>query len=225
MISSILAIGCSFTYGLELPDAPAFAFNVGDLTPSKFSYPALLAKKLTAELTNLSLPGGSNNRIFRLVMDQSLKKKYDLILCGWTGLGRLDVQYRGVDFPITSNSRWLDQEHPWIKQYFADYYSEEADYQTWIGQLISLQNHFKTQNQQYLFVSMGNTWACPPAHKFYHMFQQVDRKYFPGFGTGSSMVDWMGDCPKGPGGHPLELGHERIADKIYEHIGNLGWLS
>ena len=39
-----------------------------------------------------------------------------------------------------------------------------------------------------------------------------------------SMVEWMGDCPKGPGGHPLESGHQRIAEKINEHIRNLGWL-
>jgi hypothetical protein len=29
------------------------------------------------------------------------------------------------------------------------------------------------------------------------------------------MLEWMGDCPKGPGGHPLELGHARIADAIF----------
>ena len=39
------------------------------------------------------------------------------------------------------------------------------------------------------------------------------------------MIEWMGDCPKGPGGHPLTLGHQRIANKINEHIRNLGWLS
>jgi hypothetical protein len=40
-----------------------------------------------------------------------------------------------------------------------------------------------------------------------------------------SMVEWMGDCPKGPGGHPLELGHKRIAKHVKEYIGNLGWIS
>lgn len=40
----------------------------------------------------------------------------------------------------------------------------------------------------------------------------------------SGFVEWMWDCPKGPGGHPLELGHQRIAEKINEHIRTLGWI-
>ena len=39
------------------------------------------------------------------------------------------------------------------------------------------------------------------------------------------LVEWMGDCAKGPGGHPLEQGHIKIALKINEHIRNLGWVS
>ena len=41
----------------------------------------------------------------------------------------------------------------------------------------------------------------------------------------AGMVEWMWDCPKGPNGHPLELGHQRIAEKINEHIRHIGWLS
>ena len=32
------------------------------------------------------------------------------------------------------------------------------------------------------------------------------------------MVEWAYDTPQGPNGHPLELGHKRIADKIAEYI-------
>jgi hypothetical protein len=41
----------------------------------------------------------------------------------------------------------------------------------------------------------------------------------------AGFVEWMWDCPKGPGGHPLELGHQRIAEKINEYIRNIGWFS
>ena len=39
------------------------------------------------------------------------------------------------------------------------------------------------------------------------------------------IVEWMGDCPKGPGGHPLEQGQIKIGLKINEYIRNLGWIS
>ena len=53
---------------------------------------------------------------------------------------------------------------------------------------------------------------------------QVDTEYCIDWPNGH-MCEWMGNSPKGPGGHPLELGHQRIAERINEHIRNLGWIS
>jgi hypothetical protein len=217
----ILAIGCSFTYGMELPDCPPSTFYVGK-DASKLAYPALLANKLNAELTNLSLPGGSNSRTFRVAMDESTKKQYDLVICQWTDISRLDIRYNQNDFPVTANSRWLDRDFPWIKEYFKNHYDDSHSYQTWITQVIALQNYFKSTDQRYLFanmVPMRNTVD----KEFQHLIKQIDTDYYIGW-PHYAMVDWMGNCPKGPGGHPLELGHKRIADKIYEHIRTLGWL-
>jgi lysophospholipase L1-like esterase len=70
-----------------------------------------------------------------------------------------------------------------------------------------LDSYLRDKNIPYIFV---RTFDVPPS------------------GVGNwvigSMVEWMGDCPKGPGGHPLELGHQRIAEKINEHIKRLGWI-
>lgn len=218
----ILAIGCSFTYGMELPDCPPSTFYVGK-EASKLAYPALLANNLNAELTNLSLPGGSNSRIFRLAVDESIKEKYDLVICGWTDTSRIDIRHNDQDLPVTSQSRWLDKDFPWIKEYFKNHYDPTHSYQTWITQVIALQNHFKLLNQRYIFTSML-PMRYPESQKFNHLTNMIDEQYYMGW-PNMGMVDWMGDCPKGPGGHPLELGHERIANKIYEHIRNLGWLS
>ncbi len=45
----------------------------------------------------------------------------------------------------------------------------------------------------------------------------------------TSVGEWLYNCPNGPAklgpnGHPLEQGHEVIADKIYEHIRNKCWI-
>ena len=39
------------------------------------------------------------------------------------------------------------------------------------------------------------------------------------------MAEWTNGCERGPGGHFLDEGHQRVANKINEHIRNLGWLS
>jgi hypothetical protein len=217
----ILAVGCSFTYGLELPDAPPSTFYIGK-PASDFAYPALVAQTLGAELTNLSLPGGSNSRIFRLALDNSVKEKYDLIICGWTGLGRLDICYEDKDFPVTSQSKWLSKDFPWINEYYKNHYNLAHDYQVWITQLIALQNHFKLLNQRYIFLNMYQMLHTE-SKQFQHLTDMIDTTNYPGWPK-LAMVDWMGDCAKGPGGHPLELGHQRIAERINEHIRHLGWL-
>ena len=57
-----------------------------------------------------------------------------------------------------------------------------------------------------------------------YLINQIDTTYYIGW-PNQGLTTWMGDCPKGPGGHPLELGHQRIAEHINEHIRNLGWIS
>ena len=60
--------------------------------------------------------------------------------------------------------------------------------------------------------------------KFSDLVEKIDTRYFVGW-PNETMMDWAGTAPKGPRGHFLEEGHQRVADKIYEHIRNLGWLS
>jgi hypothetical protein len=81
---------------------------------------------------------------------------------------------------------------------------------------VKLMHHYlKSKRINHLFVSAFDIqpWAMgkPPA---------------PWLGwPRSGFVEWMWDCPKGSGGHPLELGHQRIAEKINEHIKTIGWIS
>jgi hypothetical protein len=219
MIKNILAIGCSFTYGAELPDELH--------GPSQFAWPQLVGDQLTADVTNLGLNGGSNGRIYRLAVEQAIKNNYDLIICAWTNIVRLDITYQGKEMPVTVNSTWIDQDFPYLKKFLVNHHDDKHLTQEWLTKVLTLQEYFKSKNQKYIFLNM-------PSHHYPSLIQtygleyfltEIDSKYFMGWDQGRGMVDWQGDAPLGPKGHPLELGHQRIAEKINEHIRNLGWLS
>ena len=225
----ILALGDSFTFGLELPDCPA-VWNSYEFPPSKFAWPTLLATRLGQQVVNLSMPGGSNDRIFRLAMAESVAKKYDIIICAWTSLTRIDIKYNGKDFPVTLNSgKWYSDKLPWINDFYKFSYDEHHFAESWLAKLVALQDYFKYNNQKYLFLNMQSSGIFPgflgttAIIKFVEFESLIDRNFYIGW-PNEGMVEWQGDCAKGPGGHPLELGHKRIADKIYEHIRTLGWI-
>jgi hypothetical protein len=57
-----------------------------------------------------------------------------------------------------------------------------------------------------------------------HYENQIDKNYYIDFNN-SGMCEWATNTPKGPNGHFLEEGHEIVANRIYEHIRHLGWIS
>jgi hypothetical protein len=92
--------------------------------------------------------------------------------------------------------------------------------------VLALQGYFKSINQKYLFVNLAGLkdYYNEYYNDLHHLWDKLDTQYYVGWPQ-EGFLEFQGDCPIGPGGHPLELGHERIADKIYEHIRNLGWIS
>ena len=216
MISSILAIGDSYTAGAELT------------APDRSAWPTILANKLNCAVTNLGLPGGSNDRIFRLAIEHSLTPKYDLIICAWTDVSRLDLVLNGNEFPITSASVWHHERFPWLKEYYANHHEDHHATKTWLAKVLALQGYFKNKNQRYIFANMQSNFEYK---KYYSELgltpftDQIDTSNYLGWSIGEGMTVWQGDAPKGPNGHPLELGHKRIAEKYYEHIRHIGWIS
>ena len=211
----ILTIGDSFTYGQELADR------------EKDAWPYVLARKLNLGVDNLAVPAGSNDRTFRLAVNGCLSNKYKLIICGWTEVSRIDTTVNGKELQITSGSTWLHKKMPWVKEYYANHYDERLAQETWLTKLITLQELFKNKNQKYLFVSMDSRWDWEEYYnklELMHLVEQVDKEYYVGWPQ-EGFTHWQDKAPLGPNGHPLELGHQRIADKIYEHIRNQFWVS
>ena len=215
----ILTLGCSFTYGSELPDCTTDNFPECD-QPSALAWPCLLAARLNATVDNLAKPGGSNARMYRLAMDQASRETYDLVVVAWTDHSRLDLQYRNRDYPCTAHSTGVHARFPWIKDYYAEHHSDSHSWQRWLTEVIGLQSWFQQREQQYRFLSFQEILWGPEVRQYPHLLAQVDADRYIGWRENHGMTEFMGDCPKGPGGHPLELGHQRIAEHIYEHIRN-----
>lgn len=216
----IYAIGDSFTYGDELLDR-------------NLAWPAVLGQQLDREIINLGKNGSGNSRIVKRVLDLAFDDTAELILIAWAGPGRIEYfnnkpldiwpaqQVRGILSPTEQElTRLLTLTH-----------NEQWDiwaHRKWIRDIILCQNLLENQNKRYLMMVAWHNWQPTPEVK--DLWDKVDTQYFLGYPTDTNpdyetFCYWFADAPKGPGGHPLELGHQRIADKIYEHIRNLGWLS
>jgi hypothetical protein len=207
----ILTVGDSFTYGEELTNRAADA------------WPYVLSRMLNSSVTNLGKGGGSNQYIIRTVVEETAKHKFDLVIVGWSDVSRIETWTHGQPICVNHNGR---RNIPWVPDYYKHSYDEGFSFRTWATQVLMLQQYLSSINQPYLFVNVAGLQGHYDKYKgdlsFLWDLYTVDK--YPGWPY-NGMLEWQGDCPKGPGGHPLELGHQRIAEKINEHIRHLGWLS
>ncbi len=209
----LLTVGDSFTYGLELPD------------PRTQAWPILLANDIGYELTNISYGGASNDMMYRECMSRIISDDYDIIIVGWTDPGRLEVTLDGRPCSINYSPR-MKQMFPWIKEYYKKNHSDELAYQRTMCMILGLQSLLKQKNKKYVFCSAFGMQELNRRFSVQskHLQHEVDACYYIDWPL-NGIIEWMGDCEKGPNGHPLELGHRRIKEKIHEHIRHLGWVS
>lgn len=204
----ILTVGDSFTYGEELANRTVQA------------WPYLLSTALKKEVLNLGRGGGSPEYIFRTTVHETVKQKFDIVIVGWSNISRFET----MDFCVNPNTK---RNVSWIENYYKYSYNTELALSKWLAQALALQEYLKAINQPYLFCNtggqVGGELTDEFADKFAYILNKFDKNFYVDWPMG--FTEWMGDCPKGPGGHPLELGHQRIAEKINEHIRNLGWVS
>lgn len=223
---SILAVGDSFTFGAELPDVPMnLGYHGNDYynekthqqeiaSPSKYAWPALLAKKLNTDVVNLGLVGGSNDRIFRLAVKETVKKKYDLVVCAWTSVDRFDVTLNGNDLALSAgtSTHWR-KEFPWVTEYVANHYNREFSEEKWLTQVLALQAYFDSIDQPYLFVK---SIIIPITTSNLFLTKQINLQNCVEWN--SSMQQWCVGCPIGDDGHFLEEGHELVAEKVFKFL-------
>jgi lysophospholipase L1-like esterase len=215
----LLTVGDSFTYGDELTDRNS-------------AWPQQLANIINAEVINLGVPSASNDKILRKTLDYLTFEQADLVVIGWSNPGRSEHSdefgyydvwpgYQGNLFK-QDGCTWRNE----LVEYVSKYHDSAAIHKKFIQQIILLQSYFKQRNIKYVMLNtlQNEYYKKKNFDGKLGYYEQVDEQYFLGFND-TGMIEWANNCPKGPYGHFLEDGHKVVAEKIYEHIRHLGWVS
>lgn len=207
----IHAIGDSFTYGDELPT-------------QDFAWPSILSTKLNKEIINQGRPATGNHRIVKRAIDAVIDQS-ELIIIGWSDCNRHEFADDSGIYDIWAgrNYRAFQIKDPTHRvnliKYLTVYDTPEYYYTNWLRQVFLIQSLCKLhQIPCIMFIAYG----ANNSHTQYHalngkLANAIDQSIFVD-DMFTSVVEWTYGTPHGPNGHPLEQGHEIIADKIYKHI-------
>ena len=220
MIKNIVAVGDSFTYGEELKKV-------------ENAYPYLLANKLSANIVNLAKPGSGNKRMIRSVMDHIVTDQpVDLVIIGWSSPGRMEfADADGVYdiWPGRSGNVFESNNQLWrndLLNYINKHHDPAWIYKQYLLDVILMQNYLKSKMISYLMVTtVSNEYYHSTFHeKNLPLSKEIDRDFYLGWPT-DGMAEWTSGCKRGPNGHFLEDGHKKVAEKLYEHIRYINWIS
>jgi len=208
----LLTVGDSFTYGEELSDL-------------NNAWPNLVASNLGYELTNLAKPGSGNTSMIRHCIEQV--DNYDLVIIAWSHYAREEFADEWGIFDIWPGCQGLlftdkIRYRTDLIDYIARHHNNRYLYTQQLINIILLQNYLKAKQKKYVMLdAFGNTTA---RHLNTSLDNEIDSTNYLGW-PNKSMMEWTFRCPTGPRHHFLEDGHQQVADKINEHIGNLGGVS
>lgn len=142
----IYVLGDSFSWGMNF-------WYEKNKERQKLLYSHHLAKKLNASIKNLSVPGGSNWRISRLIMNLPLTEN-DIVIIGWTNSVRFEVPFNNLF--VTKNESVVmpdilenfENSGDIVDENFMGTFIENnGDYLTRRINLDMFRNHKKIENQ------------------------------------------------------------------------------
>lgn len=213
MKKKLLAVGDSFTYGDELSDRYQ-------------AWPYRLADLLGYEVYNMGQSGCSNASILRRTLEELAVNHYDLLIVGWTSPGRIEWKDDiGIAYDIwpgySPNTKFFE-DHPWrvdFLNFISQHHNSAYLYQQYLIQVIALQSYCKVNNIDYRMLNIRHNDYYRNVGRDQHeqLSKQIDIDKFIGWEE-FGMVELTKNFPQGPGHHPLEKGHERIANEIYTRI-------
>ena len=201
----ILTLGCSFTHGDELTDREGQA------------WPYLVGRWLDQTVLNLGQSGSCNASMVRKLLAQTSQTCYDLVIIGWTDPNRFEVWHELEQRPVTvmANS---SANLGWTSDYYRASYNRQYSWERWVEQTVLVQEYLTARGQPYLFVSVAGTPDyADRSRAIPGVCELVQADRFVGWPL-RGMIEMAADAPRGPYGHPLELGHQRIADEIVQYL-------
>ena len=227
-VDTLYVNGCSWTYGSELLD-PAIQPPGDHFQPrhdqwrQSHAWAYKLAKILDLACENGSIAGSSNSRILRTTIQDLARLRSQglrpMAVIAWTGLSR---------FELNDGTHWQqfvgpeDRDRlPFIEEMMGKWWHDSALIEAWCIQASSLSSicqqiqvplymTFTFDRSQYMFsdllrhrknvdlISLVRDTVQPELHSFNASMQATLRPF-------GDQVSY------GPGGHPLEQGHEILA--------------
>ena len=223
----ITCVGDSFTLGGELP-------GTEEREPSPLAWPAQLGTLLSVDVSNLSISGAANSMIIKRAIKYTFEQPSDIMIVAWSNPVRSEIVDNAGTFAYWPgrNVKLLTNEDQinFIKAITV--HETETLYRwahrRWLRDIILLQNFFKSQNQRYIMIQSHESqfynrkWIVE-SDLHCDLSEYIDTEFLLGWPL-NGISEWIGDDPRMPHGHPTELGHRRVAEKLNEYIRNLGWL-
>jgi len=206
--------GCSWTYGIELNN------------PQQDRFSRLICDYFEAEEINLSVPGGSNDKIVRELLTQTDITQYDLGIIQMTHPSRTEFytkrfwnqmnigqNYKSWDLKeteknILSRFSWWNwgeksemdmMKHAW-KEYYIHIISDEFLRNKELIHALTIKDHFKSKNIPLILTTINHKTDIPEQ---FDICLTANKSY-----------------PLASGGHPNEEGHHMIFQEIISYIKN-----
>lgn len=211
----LVVAGCSFTEGFGLSN------------PLKQSWPVLLANELGLECVNLGQKGAGNEYIINTMIEYTLTDDFQInpdelkncfFIIAFTEYSRMDFAYsnnKNITVHLTPNSRiWPEL----CNTIYSQFYNDRYYFKKFLLQVLKIQSYFQLNRLQYMMVnSIIDTELVKIRNKTAeNIYQKIDKNKFKNF----EKINFPAIIKDGKfaDGHPNEIGHQRIADTLYEWL-------
>ena len=202
VILKAFILGCSHAAGSELDSG------------IHKSYPVIIAKQLGYQSINLSIPGGSNDAMFRLfeeLIDLKKVNPEDIVIACWTGSQRTEIQHNNQWHPLAvglENSEQLNYLKQWMLH-------EEGDWK-WrlnkIKNIIALNSIAKLQELRVINI---DSFDNIEGFKGFNLYKEYNWPV--------ETLDFVNWCVqnhyiKTSMGHYNEVAHKNFANLVVSHV-------
>lgn len=215
------SFGCSFIFGTDLQDDGR---DLPYATPSRHTWPALLAQHFNYDYECKARPGAGNLQIWENIANEVASQEPALYVIGWTWIDRFD--YIKENAPNWFNgTRWktimpIDQDTT-AEIYYRDLHSEHLDKMKSLIYVKSAIDLLLQNKCQFIMTSMDallldQRWNFSAGILSIQNFVQP---YLSSF-NGKNFIDYSQDRghPISATMHPLESAHRDVADLVVNNL-------
>ena len=208
------SFGCSFIFGSDLSDDGQ---TVTYATPSKLTWPALMAKKIGLNYACYARPGSGNLRILESVLSHAATGEKDLFVIGWTWIDRFDY--------TTTQDEWKTilpvDTTALAKTYYKDLHSQYRDKLTTLLQIRIAIDALNQSQIPFIMTYMDDLIFESKWHTTSAVIrlQEFVQPYMTTF-EGNTFLDWARTKKYeiSPTLHPLEPAHAAAAEFMLSQI-------